>query len=204
LNERICIECKSSTTSIGKRISKRTGKLIIWEQWCKHPNGYRCKRCHNREYSKLVSNPKRDPEKMRQYTRQYNIKHPEKLKENNKKRVAFKGKAIYVKENNRKGLCIICKKKIGDTYINRSGQEKIIQLTHTHHKEYHKDDVLKDTIEICNQCHAIETWKIWKESTIIVQRKCLGCKKEFSVNPLVSRKKKYCNRKCTKSYPKSL
>jgi len=55
-------------------------------------------------------------------------------------RMRYKGKMIELKENPRTGYCSIC---------NWEG------LTHIHHfAEYHDDDPLKDTIELCPSCHA--------------------------------------------------
>jgi len=58
---------------------------------------------------------------------------------NNKRRIKFKGKHILLKENPRTGVCSLC---------NHHGR------TNTHHfAEYHDDDPLKDTIELCVSCH---------------------------------------------------
>lgn len=54
------------------------------------------------------------------------------------KRVLFKNERITLKQNPRKGICSWC------GHVGR---------THLHHKEYHKDDPLKDTIELCTPCH---------------------------------------------------
>ena len=54
------------------------------------------------------------------------------------KRLRFKNERINLKENPRKGICKIC---------NKQG------LTHIHHIQYHEDDPLKDTVELCPSCH---------------------------------------------------
>jgi hypothetical protein len=60
------------------------------------------------------------------------------------------GKIIRVKENPRKGICQLC------------GAIKGIDCKYTqlHHIEYHEDDPLKDTIELCPSCHMKTTWQI--------------------------------------------
>lgn len=57
--------------------------------------------------------------------------------------ITYKDKKILLKFNPRKGVCTIC------------GARKGIECrtTHIHHKEYHDDDMLKDTIEVCASCH---------------------------------------------------
>jgi len=112
-------------------VSKKGNK-----QWYNH-NGWHCRKCHN----KLFLNPKWHP-----------ITH--------KKRFNFKGKSIYLDENPRKGICSLCKKKIGDSYIDFDGNEKIIKHTHIHHIQYHDDDPFKDTVELCLSCHMKETWRL--------------------------------------------
>ena len=57
---------------------------------------------------------------------------------NNQRRIKYKGKYKYVGTEVRTGICSLCRKQ---------GQ------TQMHHINYHDDDVLKDTIELCIQCH---------------------------------------------------
>ena len=63
---------------------------------------------------------------------------------NNAKRILFKGKRILLKEKPRTGICSWCNKK---------------GLTDIHHIEYHDNNPLKDTIELCKSCHAKESLK---------------------------------------------
>ena len=63
----------------------------------------------------------------------------------NRRKLIYKGNQIYVKENPRKGICLYCGKKA--------------KRTETHHFEYHDDDPLKDTIELCGSCHRKEGWR---------------------------------------------
>ncbi len=56
----------------------------------------------------------------------------------NRRKIVFKGKQITLKENPRTGVCNLCRKQC---------------KTAMHHIEYHDEDVLKDTIELCISCH---------------------------------------------------
>jgi len=59
------------------------------------------------------------------------------------KRIWYKNKSVRLKHNPRTGQCSICLRKKGEG----------IKLTHMHHIQYHDDDPLKDTIEVCVSCH---------------------------------------------------
>jgi hypothetical protein len=61
----------------------------------------------------------------------------------NPRRLVYKGKTVLLSENPRKGKCKKCGKKIGHG----------VKITQMHHKEYHDEDVLKDSIELCASCH---------------------------------------------------
>jgi len=61
------------------------------------------------------------------------------------RRLQYKNKRVLLKDNPRKGICEWCG-KIGKTNI--------------HHIEYHDNDILKDTIELCPRCHRIETIRL--------------------------------------------
>ena len=85
------------------------------------------------------------------------IYNPVHNKITNPKRVQYKDKRRFVNGKAKlTGKCDVCKKSIGDEYINHKGEIAIIKLTHTHHKAYHDTDILKDTIEICASCHGKE------------------------------------------------
>lgn len=61
-------------------------------------------------------------------------------------RLWFKSQRILLKENPRTGICSHC-----------GGIKGIdCKQTHIHHIEYHLEDPLKDTIELCPRCHAFE------------------------------------------------
>jgi hypothetical protein len=59
------------------------------------------------------------------------------------KRIVFKGKRLQLKHNPRTGQCTDCHRRIGEG----------IKRTAMHHIEYHEDDPLKDTVELCVGCH---------------------------------------------------
>jgi len=76
-----------------------------------------------------------------------------------KNRILFLDQRIFLSENPRKGLCKSCYRSI---------EKKEIKQTQIHHFEYHKDNLLKDTIELCVRCHR-RIHKIKKN------RKCFAC-----------------------------
>lgn len=121
---RICNNCKSTKTYIGKE-----GK----ERWRLNEGKYYCQKC----YGRLVGNKKYyNPIKQKIFNA---IHNPKRI------RLNFKGKTIMLKENPRKGICERC---------------GFIGYTHIHHIQYHDDDPLKDTIELCASCHAFETHRL--------------------------------------------
>lgn len=101
------------------------------EIWSVFGQGYLCDRCNTR----IFRNPKRSRETIKKY---------------NSRQLIFKRKHVYVKENPRKGVCSWCGAIKG---IN-------CKATNIHHTQYHDDDVLKDTIELCASCHGKESERI--------------------------------------------
>ena len=69
---------------------------------------------------------------------------------NSVRRQLYKYKSINHKKNPRKGICELCGAIKG---IN-------CKQTNLHHIDYHDDDPLKDTIELCASCHMKESWKL--------------------------------------------
>ncbi len=67
-----------------------------------------------------------------------------------KKRIHYKTHQVYVPINPRKGVCTQCNKRVGVD----------CQKTVMHHIQYHDDDPLKDTIELCNACHVLAHQRI--------------------------------------------
>jgi hypothetical protein len=121
-----------------KRICSDCGSTSTYRnQWYKHNDFSYCKRCQN----KIFVNPKWHPI-------------------TNTRKIRFKGRFIYLKENPRKGICNWCHRKIGDIFINARRQLATVKKTDIHHIEYHENDPLKDTLELCNSCHNIESWRL--------------------------------------------
>lgn len=106
------------------------------EQWYYHYGQWYCLK-HNNHYFR---NPKYIP-----------------------KTITFRNKQVIISKTARIGKCSKCGKKIGDEYLDTRKKIKKIKRTHIHHIEYHDDNILKDTIEICASCHGYETWKYRKK-----------------------------------------
>jgi hypothetical protein len=99
----------------------------------------------------------------KEYNKRYYKEHPEYFKEANKRthikwnkinnekfnhifsprRILFKGKRISIKEDPRIGICQLCGAVRGLD----------CKQTQMHHIQYHDDDPLRDTIEVCVKCH---------------------------------------------------
>jgi len=94
-----------------------------WRNWRKEDGKWWCKNCHSR----IFSAPKWHA-----------------------RRILFKGKRLYVKENPRTGICSLCHRKTGEG----------IKKTAIHHIQYHEDDLLRDTVELCVSCHDKESWRL--------------------------------------------
>jgi len=137
VEKRICVHCGSDKT-----YSVIRGNCAIHYQWY-NIDGWFCSKC----YSRLFNSPKWRPI-------------------NNKKRIHFKGKTVFLKENPRKGVCTWCGKKKGEPFINNRNKLRYVKTT-IHHIEYHDDDPLKDTIELCSSCHAKEGVRLGQLTGII-------------------------------------
>lgn len=134
-SNRICSECDSKTTYYNKRTKRH--------HWHTDNGRWLCHKC----YLKYINNP------------QHPIRH---TKESNARKIRFKEKRLSLDENPRKGSCKQCGKKIGDEYINCKGMLKIVDITDMHHIEYCDDDPLKNTEELCKQCHGrISSLSYW-------------------------------------------
>ena len=154
---RKCVECSSEKTYIWK--DKNTEK---WYR-SKDKDGFLCMKC----YKILIGNPRRTPEYIKKYNGRRTPEQQKKYSQkwnpilnkkwnpiNHPKTIRFKEKQIILEENPRKGYCNFCKKSVGDEYINNRGKTAILKTTHIHHINYHDDNPLKDTIELCPSCHA--------------------------------------------------
>ena len=104
------------------------------------------------------------------------------------RKILFRRKQFYLEKPPRTGICSLCHRKIGDHYIDAKGKDVTIERTHIHHDEYHDDDVLKDTRELCMSCHMKESWRLgqfsaiakaismsWKRKREERGRHCFGC-----------------------------
>jgi len=89
-----------------------------YEMWNKYKGGYLCKSCHN----KIITVPKWSS-----------------------RRITFKDKRLYVKENPRTGICSNC----GST-----------KDTEIHHITYDNNNPLMNTVELCSVCHGKETRRL--------------------------------------------
>jgi len=76
---------------------------------------------------------------------------PEMRRQRNERRIKFRNKQVTLSHNPRTGYCSWCTNNIHD------GSCKKTQI---HHREYHEDDFLKDTVELCASCHRKETIRL--------------------------------------------
>jgi len=132
-DKRICSACDSTTTVI-----RKTKLGTLYECWRYHDGFVLCERC----YCRYIDNPKNNPRNNKKWN-----------PINKYRRIRFKDKVVSLKKNPREGICKLCGKKKGID----------CKKTNMHHLEYHEDDPLKDTIEICVSCHTKESWRIRKE-----------------------------------------
>lgn len=140
------MECYSC--GIDKSIEKKTG----YSHWLYNhdiDNNVLCMNCNAR----LITYPKRDRQKMNNYyLPRWRAQNPNYMKEYTKKRLNYKGRLITLKTRIKIGVCNTCNKTV------ESGQ---INFTTLHHyAEYHDNNPVKDTIELCPSCHGKESWKL--------------------------------------------
>lgn len=135
MNERVCCICGSKDTYIRK---------CGIPDWANLDGKPCCKSC----LMKIKWN--------KTYMKKWN---PINIIRNSKKNIKFKGKNVWLGKNPRIGFCNLCKKHVGDEYINSLGNKTVIKRTAMHHINYHEDDILKDTIELCQSCHMKITQK---------------------------------------------
>lgn len=87
--------------------------------------------------------PEERRKRNRESDRCWRAANPEKIRENNAKRVRFKGKLIRVGFNPRSGTCSVCGRKVGQG----------IRRTQMHHERYDERNPLAHTRELCVSCH---------------------------------------------------
>jgi hypothetical protein len=59
--------------------------------------------------------------------------------------LSYKGQVVILEEDQRIGVCNLC----------RAVASFDCALTQMHHVQYHDDDPLRDTIEVCPSCHRL-------------------------------------------------
>ena len=144
IDKRICYCCGSSKTWISKK---------GYENWyLNHDINTRkmihvlCTKCYNNLLVHPIWNRINNP-----------IYGPKRSKLTRKlegqRRLSYKGKAVYLTIRPRTGICSSCGKSVHKGEINR---------THMHHIQYHDEDVLKDTQELCVNCHRMESERLRK------------------------------------------
>lgn len=69
------------------------------------------------------------------------------IKRDNARRIAFKGKRVFLSKIPRTGICSKCK---------RSVQKNEIDRTALHHQKYDVNNAHAHTVELCASCHRIE------------------------------------------------
>jgi len=134
-DKRVCAVCGLDKTYI-----RNTGQPIWFTN--KPTNLFICAKCH-KKYFWIRKQPQ--------------IKTKESIRLTNQKQILFRHKHTRVGYNPRIGICSWCNRKIGDVYVNSAGKKTTLKQTAMHHVEYHDDDPLKDTIELCNPCHGRHT-----------------------------------------------
>ena len=131
--QRKCSVCNAVTTYVDPR------GYEVW--YIDKDVGLLCKRCYDKRRYEL------NKERILEYNRGYQEAHKEEHRKHNRRRVSFKGRQIHVESCPRLGQCPECGRKVG---------VDAIKMTNRHHDEYHNDDVLKDTRELCVSCHMKE------------------------------------------------
>jgi hypothetical protein len=132
---RQCEACDSTITYI-----KKNGR----EQWNTHDGHRMCQKC----WDKYVRGPVDTPISNKKYLAS--------IMESHRRSINFRKKPVYFKVQPRKGICELCGAKKGDRFISARGRNSIV-TTDIHHMEYHEDEPLRDTIELCDSCHLKET-----------------------------------------------
>ena len=165
--QRKCSVCNAVTTYVDPR------GYEVW--YIDKDVGLLCKRCYDKRRYEL------NKERILEYNRGYQEAHKEEHRKHNRRRVSFKGRQIHVESCPRLGQCPECGRRVG---------VDAIKITNRHHDEYHNDDVLKDTRELCVSCHMKEHIKIRKS----VECECYACGSTKTYSDTRDREKWYLNR----------
>ena|SRR5215510_862957 len=121
---RLCIECGNDHTYIDK---------YGYARWSKLNENWYCSNCYRKIWKYL--NPER---------------HKQNKRIQNKKRMRFLDKIVYLSKNPRIGVCNLC----------RNVAPFDCTVTHMHHEIYNKNNTLESIIELCPSCHG-KTKKRW-------------------------------------------
>jgi len=154
--ERICSNCKSKTTKTHQNTRVRIDGTVAppYDHWYKDgKGGWHCHDCHQN----LVSNVKWNPIAHAKY---------------NPRRLTYKGKVVMLKEERRIGVCNLCRAIVGEIDA-QVGMP--CQRTNMHHLEYHDDNVLEDTIELCMRCHQVTKNGFYSRKMDMTGRICIWC-----------------------------
>jgi hypothetical protein len=100
--------------------------------------------CNKCKFRYIFNHQSRKEEKNAWARKNYSRRYPHWKETVLSRRLTYKGKYLFAHEKVRNNQCIKCGK---------------IGYTHLHHVIYHDDNPLKDTMELCASCHAVETWK---------------------------------------------
>ena len=123
---RICAACDSDKTYEYRGHSR----------WRFHDGYWMCKNC----YDRYVGSPAYNPDINKKWNPINSLKwYPI----NNPKHMKFRDKIILLDEDPRIGVCNLCRAVRGID----------CKQTQMHHFQYHIEDPLKDTLEICVRCH---------------------------------------------------
>ena len=98
---------------------------------------------------------------------------PETTKKRNSRRLTFEDKVLHVKENPRIGVCNMCRAVFPFDCVK----------TDMHHEKYNKNNPLKDTLELCPNCHIIRTFELGQRKRIPPDRKCVMCGRIQGIKP---------------------
>lgn len=170
---RICCICGNNRT----QIKKKPSRYEVWYKG-KQPGSFKCSSCYNKQYG--INHPGSSARRSKkwhinnisyakQYAKQYCKDHSEDVKNRrvkwqnehpdyDKHSVRFKQRRVRLSFTPRNGRCEECGKEVGID----------IKRTSLHHNQYHDEDVLKDTIELCDSCHS-------KKSRRDLGLKCTNC-----------------------------
>ena len=134
-------------------------KTEIYTGRWKQNNKYLC----HKHYSKIIYNPKRTKDQIKQYNtrrtyecqKKYNDSYRDKI-------IVYKHKSILLTFSIHKWQCEWCGKRKGDKYVDYNGRISKIKKIDIHHIEYFIIFPWFMTVELCNSCHTTESERLKK------------------------------------------